>query len=274
MEMVNDNRNNCEIQVNLSNDLMFHLVMQDEERCRELLEMILDFPISKVEVVTQKDMTPDMFQKGVRLDVFARDAENTRYDVEMQTTLMKDLGQRLRYYQARLDNDALRRGEKYGCMKNSYIIFICMEDPLQKGLSRYTIEPRCMETEARVNSGMQWILLNASGDGRGVNKEVQEFLVFAKDSRPDNETNAFLQEIGTEMKEILSGEWGKTIMSYEEKIEMMRRDLLEEGRELGLKETALELRSMGMSVKDIARATKASMEEVQGWFSSDAANQP
>lgn len=71
-------------------------------------------------------------------------------------------------------------------------------------------------------------------------------------------------------------------MSYEEKIEMMRRDLLEEGRELGLKEgrelglkeTALELRSMGMSVKDIARATKASMEEVQGWFSSDAANQP
>ena len=274
MEMVNDNRNNCEIQVNLSNDLMFHLVMQDEERCRELLEMILDFPISKVEVVTQKDMTPDMFQKGVRLDVFARDAENTRYDVEMQTTLMKDLGQRLRYYQARLDNDALRRGEKYGCMKNSYMIFIWMEDPLQKGLSRYTIEPRCMETEARVNSGMQWILLNASGDGRGVNKEVQEFLVFAKDSRPDNETNAFLQEIGTEMKEILSGEWGKTIMSYEEKIETMRRDLLEEGRELGLKETALELRSMGMSVKDIARATKASMEEVQGWFSSDAANQP
>lgn len=83
MEMVNDNRNNCEIQVNLSNDLMFHLVMQDEERCRELLEMILDFPISKVEMVTQKDMTPDMFQKGVRLDVFARDAENTRYDVEM-----------------------------------------------------------------------------------------------------------------------------------------------------------------------------------------------
>ena len=68
------NTKDREIQVNLSNDLMFHLVMQNEERCRKLLEMILGFPISKVVVTAQKDITPDLFQKAIRLDVFAEDA--------------------------------------------------------------------------------------------------------------------------------------------------------------------------------------------------------
>lgn len=73
-------------QINLSNDIMFHLVMRDPERCRKFLEMVLGFEIAKVEVEAQKDITPSLIGKGIRLDIYAKDENNTRYNVEMQTT--------------------------------------------------------------------------------------------------------------------------------------------------------------------------------------------
>lgn len=81
---------------NLSSDIMFSLVMSEPERCRELLEMILGFEIERVEVTSQLPLKPGILQKGVRLDIFAKDPENTRYNVEMQTGILKHFGKRLR----------------------------------------------------------------------------------------------------------------------------------------------------------------------------------
>lgn len=234
--------------VNLSNDLMFHLVMQDAERCRKLLEMILEFPISKVEVTVQKDITPSLLDKGVRLDVYAEDEDHSRYNVEMQTTISAEIGQRLRYYQCRLDHDGLKRGERYGRLKKSYIIFICMDDPFHEGISRYTIEPRCLEADVAVRTGQQWILLNASGDGTGVTKEVQEFLTFAKNSIPENKSNPYLCDISEEMERIMAGEWRDIMITYEEKLEMMREDLREEGLRKGRAQGRAEGRAEGLEV--------------------------
>ena len=52
-----------------------------------MLELILDIKIRKVEIAEQQknvDITYD--GKGVRFDVYVDDAENTVYDIEMQTT--------------------------------------------------------------------------------------------------------------------------------------------------------------------------------------------
>ena len=60
--------------------------------CKELLQLILDIKIRKVEIAEQQknvDITYD--GKGVRFDVYVDDAENTVYDIEMQTTRQKDL---------------------------------------------------------------------------------------------------------------------------------------------------------------------------------------
>ena len=65
--------------------------------------------------------------KGVRLDVYVEDKENTVYDLEMQATDMKNLPKRSRYYQGMIDLNLISKGENYKKLKkrfeidNSYI---------------------------------------------------------------------------------------------------------------------------------------------------------
>ena len=62
---------------------MFGAVMCDEENCRQLLEMVLKIPIQRVEVSKEKSIVYHPEYKGVRLDVYARDENQTHYNVEM-----------------------------------------------------------------------------------------------------------------------------------------------------------------------------------------------
>ncbi len=71
-------------ELTLKDDFMFGAVMSDENNCRKLLEMILQFPIEKVEVRRQKHIDYHPEYKGIRLDVYAKDAAHTHYNVEMQ----------------------------------------------------------------------------------------------------------------------------------------------------------------------------------------------
>ena len=70
---------------------MFCMILTTRlDLCKELLELILDIKIRKVEIAEQQknvDITYD--GKGVRFDVYVDDAENTVYDIEMQTTTIK-----------------------------------------------------------------------------------------------------------------------------------------------------------------------------------------
>lgn len=71
-----------------TDDYMFCMILTTWlDLCKELLELILDIKIRKVEIAEQQknvDITYD--GKGVRFDVYVDDAENTVYDIEMQTT--------------------------------------------------------------------------------------------------------------------------------------------------------------------------------------------
>ena len=60
--------------------------MRDPELCRELLEVILNVPIERVEY-PEEQKTIDIAQdaRSVRLDVYVADGNNTVYDIEMQT---------------------------------------------------------------------------------------------------------------------------------------------------------------------------------------------
>jgi len=49
-------------------------------------------------VGTQVSMKSNFHAKGVRLDVYAKDKKGNAYDIEMQTTKMRELPLRSRYY--------------------------------------------------------------------------------------------------------------------------------------------------------------------------------
>ena len=160
---------------------MFAAVMSDSEICRKVLELALRIPISEVHVQTEKTMAYHSEYHGVRLDVYASDANRTRFNVEMQVKLQKFLPKRSRYYHDQIDMDVLLTGESYENLPDTYVIFICDFDPFGDGLYRYSTGTYCEETGNRVDDGVETIYLNTHGKNReDIPEELLQFLDYVK----------------------------------------------------------------------------------------------
>ena len=80
----------------ISNSFMFAAVMEDTESCRGLLEMVLEFPVARIDISTEKSIIHHPQYHGVRLDVYAKGDDNTCYNVEMQVLYNSNLPKRSR----------------------------------------------------------------------------------------------------------------------------------------------------------------------------------
>ncbi|WP_297779532.1 Rpn family recombination-promoting nuclease/putative transposase, partial [Blautia sp.] len=116
----------------IKNNFMFGAVMAQPETCKGVIELVLGMKIDHVEVSKEKSMVYHPEYKGVRLDVYAKDENNTRYNIEMQVAKKPALGKRTRYYQGQMDMELLLSGHEYKELPNSYVIFICDFDPFGK----------------------------------------------------------------------------------------------------------------------------------------------
>ena len=112
--------------IGITDDVMFCTVLSNSEDCREFLQRILGIEIEEIVIVgTQVSMKSNFHAKGVRLDVYAKDKKGNAYDIEMQTTKMRELPLRSRYYHSEMDSYQIAAGEKYGNLKHSIVIFVC-----------------------------------------------------------------------------------------------------------------------------------------------------
>ena len=96
-------------ELTIKDNFMFGAVMMDEENCKGLLERVLQIKIDYVEISKEKSIVYHPEYKGVRLDVYAKDENHTRYNVEMQVQKKSALGKRSRYYQSQMDMEMLLR---------------------------------------------------------------------------------------------------------------------------------------------------------------------
>ena len=121
-----------------TDDFMFcKILMNNKDICKEVIELILGCKVRNIgfpEVQKTIELTSD--GKGIRLDVYLEDGE-TVYDLEMQTTISKDLPKRTRYYQGMIDLNLINRGAAYSELKESYVVFICLEDLFKRDRSIY-----------------------------------------------------------------------------------------------------------------------------------------
>ncbi len=132
-------------QATLANNFIFYKVMRHHpDACQYLIEMLLNVKIEKMEMHSEEMIDIDHDSKGIRLDVYVSDT-NKMYDIELQTTDTKELPERARYYQDVMDLSSLNKGDFYKDLKDSYVIFICLEDIFHKGLPVYTFENICRE---------------------------------------------------------------------------------------------------------------------------------
>lgn len=111
--------------LNLEDDFLFAKVMSDKDVCKEFLEKLLNIEITKIEIPeNQKTIDLLLDSKGIRLDIYVKDQDDTVYNVEMQRGKHKNLPKRLRYYQGNIDLDLLSKGKNYNELAKSFIIFL------------------------------------------------------------------------------------------------------------------------------------------------------
>ena len=176
----------------IGDNYMFGSVMMENDNCRQLLERVLEMPISRVEVIKEKSMIYHPKCKGVRLDVYAKDENNTHYDVEMQLLKRDALPKRSRYYHSQMDMELLTSGAKYENLPNTYVIFICDFDPFSDGKYRYRFQNVCRETGRKLGDGAETIFLSTRGKNPDeVSEELVSFLEFVRMGQDGN-----LEEFG------------------------------------------------------------------------------
>lgn len=228
-------------ELTIRDNFMFAAVMMRDDNCKKFLEMLLGIKIQKLEVSYEKSIIFNPECKGVRLDIFADDENNTRYDIEMQVA-EQDLGKRVRYYHSQMDMELLESGYEYRELSKAYVIFICDFDPFEKGRYCYTFENRCIE-EFSISMGDESRSIFLSTEGRDVeniSKELKAFMEFVKMDNPENNTeteNKYIKELQQSIRKVKEDRNLESgFMTWEDVKNEARREGRLEGRLEGKRE--------------------------------------
>ncbi len=198
--------------------------------------------------------------------------------VECQTYKIESIGKRTRYYQAMIDADSLLKGAAYSELKESYIIFICLDDPFDKGLPAYTFERKCRE-DGSVDLGdkTHHVVFNAEAYKEEKDPGIRAFLSFVRNNTAESDLTRRIANMvqakrfeQTFVNEYLA--WNLHDYDVRQRgIKEGREEGIKEGREDGLKEgrkeqaleTARILKRTGIDAALISQSTGLSPEDVE-----------
>jgi len=242
------------------------------------LERLLHIKVGKIEYPSlQKTITPFYESKGIRLDVYVSDPDRI-FDIEIQTSIPPSLPKRTRYYQSLMDVDNLLRGQSYAELKESYVIFICTQDPFGKGLPVYTFRNVCSEDGTLfLDDKSAKVFYNVGAYDKEDEPELSALLEYLCERRA---TSGFTQHIDELVEKAKQNEKFRSwYMSLNIREDDLRREGLQLGEKIGFergrrdgvaagsyqkaRETAKILSGMQMSLEAIAKATGLSESEIK-----------
>mgnify|MGYP000029502718 FL=1 len=246
-------------QLQIKDDFMFSVIMRNPKYCKPFLERILGVKISHIEYPKSQetiDITADA--KSVRLDIYVEDAENTVYNVEMQTVENRNLPKRTRYYQGMIDLNILEKGENYKNLKKSFVIFVCTFDLFGEGRHIYTFENRCIENlQLPLGDDTVKIILNTKGTMDDVTPELKRLLDYIDGAQPDDD---FTKELEDAVDLVRRNEkWRLDYMT----LQMNYQEKYEQGIEQGNKQSAVRMIKAGkLSSEEISTYTGLTIEQI------------
>ena len=258
-------------ELTIADDFMFCKVMEDETLCKTFLELLLTSKVGKITYLSsQNAVTTHSEAKSIRLDVLVKDETGKSYDIEMQVGNEYNLPKRMRYYQAALDVSFLDQGNSYQTLNDSYIIFICLFDPIGSNRAVYSFENICIEdTSIPLQDGAKKIILNAGAFEQTDNHELQGFLRYVKTGEL---TTDYTKRIESMIQTVKMSEQARQEYRFKSAVIMDAEDRglergLVEGEARGSRQKALEtariLKQLGDSITKIVQATGLSKEEIE-----------
>lgn len=236
-----------------------------KELCKALIELLLDIKVKDISYPGYEKVLEGLGNNhGIRLDVYVDDDCGTVYDLEMQTTMPKNLPKRSRYYQDMIDLDLLEKGKNYNELNKTYIVFICLEDPFDKGLARYRFRNACAEDNTLLlGDESEKVFINARGSREEISEELASFLDMLIGATPVK--NSLADNIEKAVKEAKDyyrwkEEYKSVINWVDEEKERAREEGLAEGKKEALASFVRRLLIKNFSDGEIMDMTECSAE--------------
>ncbi len=275
--------------VALENNFMFTTVMKNKKACIKLMETIFgdEHRIADIRYArhpeAEKSILSDPMRRGVRLDAYFDDGK-TVYDIELQRTSITDLAERARLYSSSMDIAMLDKGEGFGSMRTSYVIFLCTFDPFAKDEKVYRFSTMCEDVQGLPLGDRRYIMFLNSRGSKGVsNLDMDELFRYL---------NGGVEAIGMETRSGLVTVLDKYVQKYNRdddwrkeymKLEFLLKDKYDEGRTAGEAEgisigeakgisigeanernrMVKEMNANGIPIPMIAKCASIGIEEVQ-----------
>ena len=265
-EIIKRKRNRRTIdELTLSDSFMFYAVMQDYDICKETLEVLLDIKIKEIKyIVGEKVMKPSYDGKGIRLDVYVEDDNQTVYNLEMQVESKRHIPKRTRYYQSVIDWEQLLQGEDYDSLKETLIIFICRFDMYSEDKPKYTFKYMCNEVKGlELGDETSKVIYNTTAVNNNdktykelnISEKLYNLLRYIEKQEINDEFTKRLDDKVESVKK--DNDWREKHMQYEMNIQDAKREGKIEGRELGKSEGQADIiKKMiksGMSYEEVAK---------------------
>ena len=252
----------------LRNNFMFRLVMEKQELCKKLIECILGIKIKSISYMEhEKSFEANLKSKGIRLDLFVIDEDGVAYDIEMQmdNSYKEFLGRRTRYYVSTMDDNALKKGERYSQLRKSYVIFICTFDPFGRGLAKYTFNAICNEDHSLVlDDGVTRVFINTEGDRHRISKELASLIGYISTGEV---TDDYTKDLDEEVRTLRNDDgrerdymtYMQTIMEHED---MAYSQGITQGISQANKAMAIKMLKANKPYEEISEFTELTMSEI------------
>ncbi len=246
----------------IADDYMFCTVMKDEKLCKTLLSMVLKDKIGKIEkIIHQAPIDNQIGAKGIRLDIMVQDETGKIYDIEMQTTDQKNLPKRMRYYQCAIDSSILNKGEDYNDLPDTFIIFFCTFDYINKGLPIYTLKTMASEvSDYSFEDGVNKIIVNSKAATKA-EPELKAFLEYMNGKKASSD---FTEELEDKVNTTKQDENRRREYMLITSFEMdARRTGIKEGIKEGIMKTVENMRRKNCDNEFISEITGLSIDEIE-----------
>ena len=234
--------------------------------------MLLNIQIESISLAQpEKTLDVDFFAKGIRLDVFVKDRTDRSFDIEMQVIGKKHLPLRARYYQSVLDVSILRPGETYDSLKESFVIFLCLEDIFHKGFPIYTFKSVCSEDNGLfLNDKTTKVFCNAIKYNKMPVEKLRTFCKFLVEKKPDETefSKALSEKV---LKAKITEDARRTYITLEQEIRLAAKHAAQEGFEEEYKkaseneklENSRKMKAKNIPDDIISKCTGLSLQQVQ-----------
>ena len=198
--------------------------------------------------------------RGIRLDVCVKDSGRI-FNIEIQTGNYDDLILRARYYLSSSDVATTKRRTKFKDIRETYILFICKDDPFGEGIPRYTKLTKFLETDRiSYDDKSHNVFYNCSAWEKEEDPGIREVLKFIYGLKPDSGIALEMDEAASlaKQKSDLEDEY----MYFSDILEDEKEEARAEGHALGHSEGHAEGLEAGRRQQKIESAMEAARNAI------------